>query len=178
MKRNYQGLEDVENAIYFVGPEVEHTSMFGKTTLFKVGDRPLDEILEMLKLAEEKTGESINHVYFTANHSLPDIKDWSVLHSLLEREIYVTVDGFYNDVNIIKDYLPLGHPHLILMLAFPAENLMSMASSNTFIKIDDIDFAYSNTGVWVSKLFDVIPMSRYTPWSEYKKDVILKTEST
>lgn len=182
-KHHYADIQSAEqdhttstmDVVYFVGPEVEYTKMHGVTTLFKVGDRPLDEILEYVAMAEEQTGEKIRHIYFTANHSLPEIKNWSVLHRLLTLGYYVTVDGFAEDIRKIDGTLPYENELFIAIIGVPI--LQAEQKSNVYIKIDIEEFGEGNPGVWLIPLKNIIKYqdsANFTPWSEYKKDVILK----
>jgi len=45
---------------------------------------------------------------------------------------------------------------------------------NTIIKIDDRDFAATNPGVWCLSLHDLLKRHRFTDWSKYTKDEIIK----
>ena len=175
MKRNYKNVENIDDVIYFVGLEVEHTKMFGQPTLFKVGDRPLNEILEYVKIGEEKLNCTINHIYFTSNHSLPEIKYWSVLHRLLTLGYYVTIDGFAEDIRKVDGTLPYENDLFIAIIGVPI--LQAEQKSNVYIKIDIEEFGEGNPGVWLTPLKNIIKFQEsinFTPWSEYKKDVILK----
>ena len=173
MKRHYQNIESADGVTYFVGPEVEHTKMYGVPTLFKVGEQPLDEILNYVIIAELKTGQKIKHIYFTANHSLKDIKDWSILDRLLTLGYYVTVDGFAEDIRGLN--LPYENHQLLVIIGVPI--LSAEQKSNVYLKVDIEEFGEGNPGVWVTPLKNITKWSEasnFTPWSEYKKDIILK----
>ena len=45
---------------------------------------------------------------------------------------------------------------------------------NTMIKIDDKDFKATNPGVWCHSLHDLMDKEKFTDWSKYKLDKILK----
>lgn len=172
MQRHYKDVESVDDVIYFVGPEIEHTKMFGEPTLFKVGDRPLDEILKYVKIGEEKLDRPINHIYFTANHSFSQISHWDIVVSLLDLGYYVTIDSFIydlNEMNLSND------EKLIIIIALPISNAES--KTNTYLKIDTETFGVGNPGVWITPLKNIIHFQdseNFTPWSDYKKDIILK----
>ena len=176
MIRHYKDTEPTDDVTYFVGAEVEHTKMYGYQTLFKVGDRPLDEIIYHVKLGEEANGGyPIKHIYFTANHSLPEIKNWGVLHRLLTLGYYVTVDGFAEDIRKIDGNLPYENHQFIAIIGVPI--LSAEMKENVYIKIDIEEFGQGNPGVWLTPLKNIIKYQdtdNFTPWSEYKNDVILK----
>ena len=60
---NREGHEDIK---FFTGIEVENTPQRGKNTLFVIGVQPVDDIAAQLS-----AGDSIQHIYFGANHSFP-----------------------------------------------------------------------------------------------------------
>ena len=79
--------EGHEGAIYFVGPEIEHTPAFGMKTLFVVGLRAVAQIVEY---AEEQT---CKHIYLAANCSFQKNKLWNTLiPELLNKGYKVTLD--------------------------------------------------------------------------------------
>ena len=45
---------------------------------------------------------------------------------------------------------------------------------NTMLKIDDKDFKASNPGVWCHSLHDLMDREKFTDWTEYGLDKILK----
>ena len=174
MNRDYSDGQTASDVIYFVGPEVEKTSQYGNTTLFKVGERPFDEICWYLDEAYTKTGDQVKHVYFTANHSLHEIEDWGVVEQLLDADLYVTVEGNYMDVKRIKHKIPVDHPNLIIMISIEMPSVDEWPSG-TYIKVDDIDFNATNTGVWLHRLEALLDDSVKTTWDAYKQDHILAT---
>lgn len=176
MKRKYTNNETADDVIYFVGTEIEHTRVLGEHTLFKTGERPLDEILIYLRLAEEHVGESITHIYFTANHSLTQIKDWTVVSELLSRGYTVTVDGFLDDLEKVMDKLE-PHPNLLIMAAAPFD-YEKFRKHNTYIKLDDKEpFFGTNPGVWVHPLNKLLDNDVFTVWDQYQVDEVLARKS-
>ena len=91
MKRSYkQGT--VNDAIFFVGTEVEHTPAYGRKTLFVTGIQDIDEI------SKQYTDNDCEHIFFGANHSFQpidnqDYDDWeSMIEPFLDDEICCTLD--------------------------------------------------------------------------------------
>ena len=58
-----------ETANFFIGTEIEHTPAHGKTTLFVVGVQSVADIQNYLD-----EHHYIEHIYFGANHSFPNLK--------------------------------------------------------------------------------------------------------
>ena len=176
MKRKYENDETADDVIYFVGTEIEHTNVVGQATLFKTGERPLAEILHYLGLAEEKISQEITHIYFTANHSLTQIKDWTVVSELLSRGYTVTVDGFIDDLEKVMDELT-PHKNLIIMAAAPFD-YEKFRQHNTYVKLDDrVPFFGTNPGVWVHPLSKLTDDDVYTSWDQYQVDEVLARKS-
>src|SRR6056300_1179586 len=85
MKRDYITGE-ADNAVYFVGVEVERTPAYGMPTLFVTGVQPIETIEKHL----EELG-IVEHIFFGANHSfkpsldLPaDVSEWDDWEDMIE----------------------------------------------------------------------------------------------
>lgn len=172
MKRDYDdGVKD--DVVYFTGYEVEKTPAFEEHTLFVVGPRPLQEVLEQAKK------NTVDHIYLGANQSfavtLPygddaTNKAWDTLvHGLLEKGYMVTLDY---DVKYHEYVLEAGyneHNKFISMISVKLPHIDHL-NYNACIKIDDKDFKASNAGVWVHYARDLQPRDKFTDWSKYEND--------
>jgi hypothetical protein len=49
-----------------------------------------------------------------------------------------------------------------------------MLGYNATIKLDDKDFAATNPGVWCHQLHDLKDRNKFTDWSKYTKDEVIK----
>ena len=173
MKRHYNTVSSADDVIYFVGPEVEKTLMYGQPTLFKVGERPYEEILDMVKKAEDLTNQTISHIYFTANQSFNSIEDWNTVDKLLADGFYVTIDGPLKGICENLNRFQTDNEKLIMMLSIELPNISDLHSKNTYLKLDDVTFYYSNSGVWVNNFSKLLDENNFTSWEEYKQDLIL-----
>jgi hypothetical protein len=167
MERAYNnGTKD--DVTFFVGTEVEHTPVYGKTTLFVVGLHNPDKVA---KLAEDM---GIEHIYLGANQSFnnTNLMFWeAVINELLKRDFWVTLDfdiSYYND---IIDNLTAWNEYdrfiTQISVKLPYATLLNY---NTCIKIDDSGFRETNPGVWVHQLHDLQDRSKFTDWSKYTQD--------
>ena len=163
MKRDYASGVD-ENVVYFTGFEVERTPAYDMDTLFVVGCRPLEEVIAK---AEET---HVDHIYLGANQSFVPKEDWEELvYGLLDKKYMVTLDydvkyhdwvlenGFNERQNFISQ----------ISIKLPYINQLNY---NACIKIDDTDFKFSNPGVWVHQIHDLLERKKFTSWSEYEED--------
>jgi len=169
MERQYSKgtLDDV---VYFTGYEVEKTPAYDMDTLFVVGCRPLEEVLEK---AKEK---HVDHVYLGANHSFVPKEEWEgLVHGLLDKKLTVTLDY---DVKYHEWVLEMGFnekQNFISMISVKMPYINQL-NYNACIKIDDADFDHSNAGVWIQPVHELQDRNKFTPWSKYADDSPLDNE--
>lgn len=161
-----------DNIHMFVGTEVEHTPAFGMRTLFVIGLQDPANILAALKEF------SCQHIYFGANQSFPDIKanngaDWAkwenMIYPFLEQDIWCTLDV---DISCVSGLTETGfceHDNFIPMISAKLPFIRQLGY-NAVLKLDDVDFKYSNPGVWCHNLHDLQNRNTFTDWSKYTKD--------
>lgn len=171
MQRDYAGQKDtVSDSSFFVGTEIEKTPAYGRTTLFVVG------LQDTLKIRDYADLHYCDHIYLGANHSFDgnDIQAWEdMAKALLGMGFLVTLDF---DVQFVEDVHECNlseHNRFIPVISvkIPFESLFNY---NTCVKIDDKDFNNSNPGVWVHPLHDLKSRDKFTDWSEYSKDKIIR----
>ena len=163
MKRTYEdGVKD--DVIYFTGYEVEKTPAFDMDTLFVVGCRPLQEVLDK---AKEKHGE---HIYLGANHSFVPKEDWDdLVIGLLDAKYTVTLDY---DVKYHEWVLESGYNERHNFISQISVKLpyVNQLNYNACIKIDDADFDHSNAGVWIQPVHELLERDKFTDWAKYELD--------
>ena len=170
MKRNYTTGEatDVQ---FFLGNEVEHTPAFGKMTLFVTGVHSIDDIALNLNGAE--------HIFFGANHSFnpQNNLDWqrweSMIEFFLRKEYLCSLDIPMSVVEEFNDSGLNDYNNFIPQIRVPIPYI-KLWNYNTMIKIDDKDFNATNPGVWSHSLHNLKDRSKFTDWSQYKNDKVLK----
>lgn len=155
----------------FVGKELENSKMKGSQTLFVVGDEPVSEIIS------NASSHDILHIYMCANKSFtPGMMGYyfDTVAKLIKEKYFVTFDFpcyyFAMVQNVFKDYLT--SEYFIPMVNVELPNLESMP--NLAIRLDDIDFNKTNSGVWVLNRDTFNNSQCYTSWSEYSTDKIVK----
>ena len=170
MKREYSsGTHSDVN--YFTGYEVEKTPAFDMDTLFVVGCRPIEEVLEQ---AEKN---HVEHIYLGANQSFVPKEDWeSLVYALLDKKYMVTLDYDikYHDWVLENGFNERHNFISQISVKLPYVNQLNY---NACIKIDDSDFDHSNPGVWIHQVHDLLKRDKFTDWTKYENDNPLdKTE--
>jgi hypothetical protein len=170
MKRDYtNGI--AEDIIFFTGVEIEHTPAYGKKTLFVTGVQPVEAIALNLQGCE--------HIFFGANHSFhpakyDDWKSWeTMIEFFLEKEYLCSLDI---PIALAEEFLENGlneSNNFIPQIRIPLPYI-KLWNYNTMIKIDDKDFNATNPGVWSHSLHTLMDRSKFTDWSQYKNDEIVK----
>jgi hypothetical protein len=175
MKRDYtDGVK--ENITYFTGVEIEQTPAFGMKTLFVVGVQPAEEIIA---LAKEK---DCKHIYFGANQSfnpngVDDTTTWRpwerMIDQCLTAGLWCTLDFDVRDVEGLLESGLTEKRRFIPQISVKLPYLQQLGYNAT-IKLDDVDFAATNLGVWCHTLNSLTTRESFTNWDEYGKDEIIK----
>jgi len=177
MKRDYE-TGTAEDIIFFTGVEVEKTPAFGMKTLFVTG---LQDVKEINRYYQE---EKCKHIFFGANHSykpsldLPNAYDewlaWEdMIGFFLEKDILCSLDIPLSHAEQFLDGPLVEKDNFIPQLRVPVPYIKQW-NYNTMLKIDDKDFKASNPGVWCHSLHDLMDREKFTDWSKYGLDKVLK----
>ena len=170
MKRDYtSGIS--EDVVFFMGKEVEHTPAFGLLTLFVTGVQSIEDVASNLNGAE--------HIFFGANHSFnPENNlDWqrweTMITYFLDKEYLCSLDIPLSAVEEFNDGGMNDYDNFIPQIRVPIP-YVKLWNYNTMLKIDDKDFKATNPGVWTHSLHDLKTRDKFTPWSAYTNDTIIK----
>jgi hypothetical protein len=170
MKRDYTNGQ-ADNIIFFTGVEIEHTPAYGKKTLFVNGVQPVEDIALNLQGCE--------HIFFGANHSFnpqsyEEHKSWeNMIFFFLEKEYLCSLDIPINQVEQFHESGYCEYNNFIPQIRVPIP-YVKLWNYNTMLKIDDKDFKATNPGVWSHSLHTLMDRSKFTDWSQYKNDEIVK----
>lgn len=167
--------EGHDEAVYFVGPEVETTPACGMKTLFVVGVRSVAQMIE------KATENDCKHIYLGANRSFQKNKLWGdIVPELIDAGFKVTLDYPISSADFVVELFDetkiANHPDFIPMISAIVPKVETF-SKNLTIKIDDVGFEDTNTGVWCLPIRELLDSNRYTPWSEYVNDHVVMTDS-
>jgi hypothetical protein len=170
---NREGHSQVD---FFIGREVEHSPAFGHHTLFVVGIQDASVIINLVK------NNNCTHVYFGANQSFPnpDINDgptwreWEeMIQECLQVGLLCTLDLDSTCAEGLVESGLVDYNNFIPMISVKLP-YVQLLGYNATIKIDDIDFAKSNPGVWCHSLHELRDRAKFTDWSKYTQDEIIK----
>ena len=170
MKRDYTTGE-ASDVQFFTGVEVEHTPAFGMRTLFVTGVHSVEEIALNLQGCE--------HIFFGANHSFNPrtSEEWNawqdMIQFFLDKEYLCSLDIPLSAVEEFHDGGLCESDNFIPQIRIPIPYI-KLWNYNTMIKIDDKDFKATNPGVWTHSLHDLKDRSKFTDWSKYNNDTIIK----
>jgi hypothetical protein len=161
------------SADFFLGQEVEHTSAFGMRTLFVVGYKSTEDIELHVK------NHNVTHIFFGANDSYHPITPadhtaWeNVIMTFLDRGYWCSLDIPFRYVEEFHEGGLCERDRFIPIIKVPIPYI-KLWNYNTCVKIDDRDFAATNPGVWVHQLDDLKKRDRFTDWSKYQNDKVIK----
>ena len=165
--------EERQDVVYFTGYEVEHTICYGMFTLFVVGTPPLNEILKKAKKAK------VTHIYFGTSQSFnpvtaDDYAPWDeVIKGCLAENYWVSLDF---DVKHIEDVIESSYSEydrFVPMISVKIPYIKQL-NYNATLKIDDLTWGKTNSGVWTHQLHDLMSKDKYTYWDQYTQDTVIK----
>lgn len=178
MNRTYQNINS-DKAKFFLGKEVEKTPAYGLKTLFVVGITPVREIKSVLDDTYCSVGGKIKHIFFGANHSFDpierdELEDWEkIIYTFLEEGYLCSLDIPIKLCSSVLETKLIEHNNFIPQIRVPIP-FIKQWNYNTMLKIDDLNYNYSNPGIWTHSLHDLMDRSKFTPWNEYTNDQIIK----
>ena len=177
MKRDYDTGE-ANDIIFFTGVEVEKTPAFGMKTLFVTGVQPCDVIQEHYNY------QQCEHIFFGANHSFnpgidfpKDADEWTpwedMIMYFLKKDILCSLDLPLSHAEALLESGMIENDFFIPQIRIPLPYIKQY-NYNTMIKLDDKDFKATNPGVWCHSLHDLMDRNKFTDWSKYGLDKVLK----
>ena len=167
--------EERQNIVYFTGYEVEHTICHGMYTLFVVGTPPVTEILEQAKKHEVKqiyfgTSQSFN----PNNISKEEYGPWDkVIWGCLDAGYWVTLDFDVKHIEGIHESGYCEHDRFVPMISVKLPYIR-LLNYNTTLKLDDLTWGKTNSGVSTHQLNDLMGKDKYTYWDQYTKDTDIR----
>ena len=179
MNRDYD-TGTAEDIVFFTGVEVEKTPAFGLQTLFVTGVRSVEEIHTYL----DNNPFGIEHIFFGANHSFHpglnfprDAGQWDewehmIMH-FLDKDILCSLDLPLSHAEALLESGMIERDNFIPQIRIPLPYIKQY-NYNTMLKIDDKDFKATNPGVWCHSLHDLMDRNKFTDWTKYGLDKVLK----
>ena len=172
MKRDYEsGVKSTPTM--FTGVEVEKTPAYGLQTLF------VDGIQDSSTIIHYYNENKCKHIFFGANHSFNPVKndEWETWERMIGEFIK---EGYLCSldipINLAEDFLESGlteYDNFIPQLRVPVPYAKQW-NYNTMLKIDDKGFKATNPGVWCHSLHDLMDRDKFTDWTKYGLDKVIK----
>tara|TARA_R110000772_G_scaffold11422_1_gene35771 strand:+ start:479 stop:1000 length:522 start_codon:yes stop_codon:yes gene_type:complete len=173
MKRNYEsGVSSTPTM--FTGIEVEKTPAYGMQTLFVDGIQDTETIMHYYN--EHKC----THIFFGANHSYNpkeagEFDAWDKYVLEFVKEGYLCSLDIPSTINLewVLEGGLIEYENFIPQIRVVVPYVKQW-NYNTMIKIDDKDFKASNPGVWCHSLHDLMDRNKFTDWTKYGLDKVIK----
>jgi hypothetical protein len=171
MNRDYENGVS-ETPTIFTGIEVEKTPAYGLQTLF------VDGIQDTESIVHYYNEHNCKHIFFGANHSYhPDERSIVLWDSYI---LEFVKEGYLCSLDIpikhAEDFLEsalIEYDNFIPQLRIPLPYVKQW-NYNTMLKIDDKDFKATNPGVWCHSLHDLLDREKFTDWTKYGLDKVIK----
>lgn len=166
--------EERKNIIYFTGYEVEHTICYGMKTLFVVGTPPLEEILQ-----QAKKDVDIKQIYFGTSQSFnpESYEDWQTWNDrilgCLDADYWVTLDFDVKHAEQVQNYSWFKYTRFVPMISVKLPYI-HLYNYNATLKLDDLTWGATNSGVWTHNLRSLMKTDNYTHWHQYTQDTEIK----
>ena len=117
------------------------------------------------------------HIYFGTSQSYNgDGKFATVMKELLENKYWVTLDFGIEYIEKVTETGLMKYERFIPMVSAKIPNIYKL-NKNTTLKIDDVTWGHSNTGVWSKNLKQITENMHYTDWSEYVGDTVIDVDN-
>ena len=177
MNRDYE-TGTADDIIFFTGVEVEKTPAFGMKTLF------VTDVQSELEILRHFTDEECDHIFFGANHSFKpgvdfpkDADAWEEWEDMicyfLDKDILCSLDLPLSHAEALLESRMIENDFFIPQIRIPLPYI-KLYNYNTMIKLDDKDFKATNPGVWCHSLHDLMDRNKFTDWSKYGLDKVIK----
>ena len=161
--------------VYFTGYEVEHTVCHGMKTLFVVGTPPLDEILQ-----QANRDVDIKQIYFGTSQSFKpkamtqeEYDPWDVvILGCLKENYWVTLDFGIEHIEGVIESGYCEYDRFVPMISCKLPYI-KLLNYNATLKLDDLTWGKTNSGVWTHQLHDLMSKDKYTYWDQYTQDTTI-----
>jgi hypothetical protein len=178
--KEYKNQPDSTNVKFFVGVNADHTLTKGVGTLYVIGKPDIEEIIRVL--TQYVGVDEISHIYFGAEQSFKvatyeDMEEWTpVIQHFLTLDYWCTLDLDLSLVNFVHETDLISWNKFIPMLSVKIPYVSDLGY-NAVIKLDDVAFNQTNTGVWCHQIHDLLSYQKYTCWSAYADDTAVNATS-
>jgi hypothetical protein len=96
-----------------------------------------------------------------------------MIMAFLKKDILCSLDLPLSHAEALLESGMIENDFFIPQIRIPLP-YVKLYNYNTMLKIDDKDFKATNPGVWCHSLHDLMDRNKFTDWSKYGLDKILK----
>lgn len=165
---------DYKDAVYYIGPEVEHTKAFSMKTLYVIGVRNQEQVVEFA------TEHKCKHIRlgcfgsFQKNKRLIDKIELcmdSGFTTTLEAPSSAyewLLENLRENIVASKDFI------LVLSVDVPS---IDNGFTNLTLKISDPNEDKTNMGTWTYPKSELMDSNRFTSWEDHMTNEIIWTEA-
>lgn len=166
-----QGYEDV---VYYVGPEVDHTKAFSMKTLYVIGVRNPEQVVEFASENKCKHVRLGVMNSFQKNKRLLEIIESTMREGFLTT-LEVTVTGYQWVLDNVDQSI-LHDKNFILVVSVELPKIEN-GCANLTVKVDDGQWGESNSGTWTYPSTELMDSNRFTSWDDHMTDEVVWTEA-
>jgi len=161
---------------FFVGVHQDNSFAIGQNTLYVIGEPDIEGIAR--RIAQYNGEDEITHIFFGAERSFKvstyeDMEEWtSTIQHFLTLDYWCTLELDASLVNFIHETDLSSWNRFIPMVSVKIPYVRDLGY-NAVVKIDDVEFNYSNYGVWTHKVHDLMSNETFTSWDAYGSDMVV-----
>jgi hypothetical protein len=180
LDRDFKNQLSSTDVQFYVGVYKESTITKEHITLYVIGEPDIEEITR--RLTQYSDDFDITHIVFGAAHSFKvstyeDFEEWlPAIQHFLTLDYWCTLELDISLVNFIHETDVCSWSRFIPMISVKLPYIRDLGY-NAVIKIDDVDFNYSNHGVWCHLVHDLTNYDSFTSWDAYKDDFVIKEKT-
>lgn len=166
--------KDYSDVIFYCGPGVLNTAANGLKTLYVIGWRSVQQMVEVAKFNECKA------IHLGAENSFQNNKLWAkVLPELLETGLKITLEYPASSHDFLLEVLNSSiwnNNNFVPLMVCKVKHIETI-SKNFTVKLDDDTFNETNRGVWTLPVDQLVDSNRFTGWGEYENEEVLLRET-
>lgn len=179
MQRTLSGTAKNEDVRFFVGVHQENSFAKGKKTLYVIGEPDIEDITR--RLTQYKGEDEILHIFFGAEKSFKvstfeEMEGWTeCVQHFLTLDYWCTIEFDISLVNFIHETDLSSWNRFIPMVSVKIPYMRDLGY-NAVVKFDDVEFNYSNYGVWSHQIHNLMSNEAFTSWDAYGDDTVVGEE--
>lgn len=179
MQRSLIGTVKHGDVRFYVGVHQENSFAKGKKTLYVIGEPDIEDITR--RLTQYNGEDEILHIFFGAEKSFKvstfeEMEVWTeTIQHFLTLDYWCTLEIDVSLVNFVHETDLSSWNRFIPMVSVKIPYMRDLGY-NAVVKFDDVEFNYSNYGVWSHQIHNLMSNESFTSWDAYSNDMIVGEE--